>query len=269
MKRSEEALRMKGFIDAHNHLADKTFNESRADIIAACLTNGIDRLLVNSTSPLDWPDVLKLSESSSLIFPHFGVHPWYCHQLPSNWITSLESLLDQTPSAIGEIGLDGARTEVPDSIQEDVFCHQLALARDRCIPVCIHGVRRWHRIAHLIKKDTPPACGFLVHAYTGDPDNARKLLDLGAYFSFDTLQGGAKLEAVLQTLPPSRLLLETDSPHGNRLTQGPNTPLAIIDHYRTLSHRLEISDDECIELLRTNFNTLYSTVVTSSVKSCS
>lgn len=269
MARSEETLSMKGLIDAHNHLADKAFNESRADIIAACLTNGIDHLLVNSTSPLDWSDVLKLSESSSLIIPHFGVHPWYSQRLPSNWTTSLESLLDQTPSAIGEIGLDGTRNEVPDSVQEDVFCHQLAMARSRCIPVCIHGVRRWHRIAHLIKREAPPACGFLVHAYTGDPDNARKLLDLGAYFSFGTLQGGAKLEIVLQTLPFSRLLLETDSPHGTHLTQKPNTPLAIIDRYRVLSRRLEISDDECIELLRTNFNNLYSTVTTSSVKSCS
>ncbi len=252
-----------GFIDAHNHLADKVFQDSRADIIAACLTNGIDRLLVNSTSPLDWPDVFKLSESSSLIIPHFGVHPWYCHKLPSNWITSLESFLDQTPSAIGEIGLDGARNDVPNSIQEDVFRHQLAIARNRCIPVCLHGVRRWHRIAHLITKDAPPACGFLVHGYKGDADNARKLLNLGAYFSFGTLQGGAKLNTVLQTLPPNRLLLETDSPYGAGSTQKPNTPLTIINLYRNLSEHLKISADKCVELLAANFSNLYSPIIAS------
>jgi TatD DNase family protein len=254
---------MKGFIDAHNHLADKVFQDSRADIIAECFANGIDRLLVNSTSPLDWPEVLSLSRESELVVAHFGVHPWYSKNLPSDWHDTLESLLDQTPSAIGEIGLDGARSDVPDPIQEDVFCHQLAMARRRCIPVSIHGVRRWHRIAHLIKRDTPPACGFLVHAYNGDADNAHKLLNLGAYFSFSTLQGGAKLQSVLQALPPNRLLLETDSPYGASSTQTPNTPLTIINLYRNLSEHLKISEDKCADLLAANFNNLYSPIIGS------
>ena len=253
-----------GFIDAHNHLADKVFQDSRADIIAACLTNGIDRLLVNSTSPLDWSDVLSLARNNSkLVVAHFGVHPWYSKNLSSDWHDTLECLLDQTPSAIGEIGLDGIRKEIPDAIQEEIFRHQLAIARSRCIPVCIHGVRRWHRLAHLITKDAPPACGFLVHGYTGDADNARKLLNLGAYFSFGTLQGGAKLNTVLQTLPPNRLLLETDSPYGAGSTQKPNTPLTIINLYRNLSEHLKISADKCVELLATNFSNLYSPIIAS------
>jgi TatD DNase family protein len=56
----------------------------------------------------------------------------------------------------------------------------------------------------------------VLHCFSGDPDFAREVLDLGFYVGIDgpvTYPGARTLSEVARLVPLERLLLETDSPY--------------------------------------------------------
>ena len=101
------------FHDAHNHLQDDRFGGRQSELLAACRNQGIVRMVVNGASESDWPQVLALARQDRIVLPSFGYHPWYLHERTPDWLKHLQSFLDQVPSAIGEIGLDRWKPDLP------------------------------------------------------------------------------------------------------------------------------------------------------------
>jgi TatD DNase family protein len=206
------------FIDAHNHLADKRLAGARDELVRQCLAQGVRASVVNGASPDDWQTVLDLARSSSIIVPSFGVHPWYIQNLPTNWKERLISFLDAIPSAVGEVGIDGWRTELDSDLQEQIFLEQLQIAAERNLPISIHGLRKWGRLLELLTKNPRPACGFLLHSYGGPREMVAPFAKLGGYFSCPGYFLAAGREAKLRVfaeVPIDRLLIETDAPDQN------------------------------------------------------
>ena len=248
---------MGGYIDAHNHLADPQLDESRADILLECVTRRFERLLVNSTHPADWKQIITLAKSHPLVIPHLGVHPWFCDDLPATWSTLLEKYLSDSRSAIGEIGLDGSKASASDTLQEEIFTRQLTVARTRNIPMSLHGTRRWHRLYNIIHDEGAPDCGFLLHAFNGDTGIARKFLDIGGYFSFGPTNLTERTQELLKLLPNERFFLETDCPKKSSAGDSLNSPLNVLSLYDTISELLGLSTEILIEVISNNFNRLY------------
>ncbi|MFC7338821.1 TatD family hydrolase [Haloferula chungangensis] len=201
-------------LDAHNHL--QRFSDPDR-IIAEMKAVGITGCVVNGTSESDWPQVAELAERhSDFVQPAFGLHPWFAHQRSSNWFGTLTTYLDRFPHAsIGECGLDRwvKHPEIDEQIL--VFLPQLALARERNLPITIHALKAWGPLLDALEKEPPPACGFLLHSFGGTPELVTQLIPLGARFSFSGYFLHPKKSAVLESyraIPSERLLLETDAP---------------------------------------------------------
>jgi TatD DNase family protein len=202
--------------DAHNHLQDRRFAGRQPELLAACRAAGVIRMVVNGSNEDDWPRVAALaSDHPELVLPSFGVHPWHSHEVSSAWRSELRRQLEAGSAAIGEIGLDRWKPDLPYAGQEEVFLWQLRLAAERNLPVSIHCLRTWGRLHELLRSQPRPERGFLLHSYGGPREMVRPLADLGAYFSlpgaFAHERKLRQQEAFLQ-VPPDRLLLETDAP---------------------------------------------------------
>ena len=117
-----------------------------------------------------------------------GIHPW---DADKEDIAALGTLPADV-QAIGETGLDYARGAGRQQ-QLAAFRAQLALARDRQLPVVLHCVR------------------VIFHGFIGSPEQARRALEKGYYLSFGvrTFSSPKTLEALRET-PPGQLFLETD-----------------------------------------------------------
>lgn len=203
------------FVDSHNHLQDLRFNQARAGVVAECSALGVVRSVVNGTNPSDWPAVTRLADEHQWIVPSYGVHPWYLDNLPCTWRDELLSALDARPSAVGEIGIDHWKEGIDRSLQEDIFLEQLTIARDRNLPVTIHGLKAWDRLLQLLTTHKPPQVGFLLHSYSGPEHLIEPFARLGAYFSCAPsffVQSRARKLAVFSSIPRVRLLPETDAP---------------------------------------------------------
>jgi len=201
--------------DAHNHLQDDRFAGRQAELLATCANEGLTQMVVNGSCEADWPQVLSLARQSPLVLPSFGCHPWYVHERTAGWQKQLVRMLDQAPSAVGEIGLDRWKPDLTYDGQEEVFVAQLRLAAERNLPASIHCLRAWGRMFHLLKSGPRPACGFLLHSYGGSKEMVTPLADLGAYFSLPGYYATEPKERQRETfrrVPPERLLIETDAP---------------------------------------------------------
>lgn len=201
------------FFDSHNHLQrfddpGRIIGEMRATGVAGCVVNG--------TREEDWEAVARLAEEyPDFVLPAFGLHPWHAAVRSERWLAVLDGLLDRFPSAsIGEIGLDGWVESPSLDEQRAVFLPQLAMARERGLPVTIHALKAWEPLFDAFKEEAPPD-KFLLHSFGGSVELVERVAPMGAWFSFSGyfLQPRkAKVLEVFKTVPEERLLLETDAP---------------------------------------------------------
>jgi TatD DNase family protein len=231
---------MPPLLDAHCHLHDAWFSPHRSRVLADLRAAGITRLVVNGTCETDWPDVTALCASTSpsaqlsalnpQLLPSYGLHPWDVGSRTSAWLNTLRATLDANPhAALGEIGLDrwildSARPDdprlaglsrAPLEEQIEVFVAQLTLGAERNLPTSIHCLEAFGPLYDTLRTTPLPARGFLLHAYNGSTQLAKRFADLGAHFSFN----GAfldprkeRLRALYTMLPADRILVETDAP---------------------------------------------------------
>lgn len=201
--------------DAHNHLQDERLGDRAAELIDACRATGVVRMVVNGACESDWPQVLALAQKYPEVLPSFGYHPWYIRERTPGWLANLKQFLDKIPCAIGEIGLDRWKSDLPYDGQEEVFLAQLGLAAERNLPASIHCLQAWGRMHELLRAGPVPARGFLLHSYGGPKEMIKPLADLGAHFSFPGYYAHDRKERQRETfrhIPADRLLIETDAP---------------------------------------------------------
>ncbi|TAE76685.1 MAG: TatD family deoxyribonuclease [Verrucomicrobia bacterium] len=200
--------------DSHNHL--QRFAKP-ARIIAEMRAIGIAGCVVNGTAEDDWEAVAQLAEDfPDFVQPAFGLHPWRSHERSDHWRARLEAYLDRFPDAsLGECGLDGWISHPPIDTQLDAFLPQLAIARERQIPITIHALKAWQPLFDAFKTETPPK-KLLLHSFGGSPELVKRLADIGTRFSFSghfLHPRKAKTLATFSLIPLDRLLLESDAPN--------------------------------------------------------
>ena len=202
--------------DIHCHLHEPAFEADRQEVIVRAVENGITGFVVNAGSMKDLPIVQKLAQADSRVIPCFGVHPWFTKELPENWLDLVQSCLTETPSGVGEVGLDLWRKNIgPIEEQTIVFREQLAVARCLNRPVMIHCLKAYDQLLEILQADGGPDVGFLLHAYSGSWTMIEPLVKLGAYFSFShaaLAPDRRKAHKTIASVPADRFLIESDSP---------------------------------------------------------
>jgi TatD DNase family protein len=160
----------------------------------------------------------KYREHSLSLHVTAGVHPHYAeHATEHDWQT-LEALIEQhSIAAIGECGLDFNRNFSTPEKQISAFDRQLQIAVSLNKGVYLHERDAFEKQISMLT----PVCASLpfmvAHCFTGDAHSMRTYLDMGCYIGITGWvcddKRGQDLQAAVQDLPLSRLLLETDAPY--------------------------------------------------------
>jgi TatD DNase family protein len=244
------------WIDSHNHLQFLPLDEV-AEVLAAMAAVGIGQSVVNATSEADWEAVADLARRwPERVVPSFGIHPWQAGILADGWRDRLRELLLEFPQAgVGECGLDRGRNCPPMAQQRAVFDAQLRLGWSLGRTVTIHCGGAWGELVDALT--TVGVAGkFLLHAYAGSLELARRLVPLGAYFSFSPLlwEGGrTRPIEVFRQLPLDRLLIESDAPQRPQQTAADGrSPMLLPTTGQILADALGIRATELAELTRAN-----------------
>jgi TatD DNase family protein len=201
------------------------------DAVLADLTAWQDRsreLLADVASrghvPPAWqthPDLPELPDNVRLVA---GAHPYGALEFDDAARARMGRMLaDPRCVGVGEIGLDYT-CDVPHDAQLACFSEQLAMARERDLPVELHirdvrddpSSEAHVDAAALLAREGVPSAGCDLHCFTNDVEVVRPFLELGCHVAFGgaaTFKRSDDIREAAVAVPLDRLLSETDCPY--------------------------------------------------------
>jgi TatD DNase family protein len=209
-------------VDSHCHIAGPEFVDDLDEVIARATAAGVTHALVILAAD-DQPEIdqaqVVASRWNGARFS-IGIHPHAAAKFaadPDSAARSVAAAIDAQPltRGLGEIGLDYHYDFSPRDVQQAVFARQIALARERRLPIVIHTREAEDDTFRILEDGHASDVPVVFHCFTGDRAMARRALDAGYDLSLAgivTFPRALELQEVARLVPLDRLLIETDSP---------------------------------------------------------
>ena len=207
-------------IDTHCHLTFKEFDGRTGEILAAAREVGVRGAITIATTSNDCLRAAALAEAHDGLWCSAGVHPLHSDE-PIDWNDVTRAAASPKCVAWGELGLDNHYSDPPRTLQDKVLQEELALiqAADRNEPkprpIIIHCREAFNDVLAALRSAGFDPSRFVFHCFTGTVDDARKVLDFGAWISFTgvvTFQNAREVAEAAKLVPADRIMVETDSP---------------------------------------------------------
>ncbi len=218
---------LRGLVDTHVHL--DALGDDGPALLQAAVDVGVTAMLGNGVDPRV-PALLKGKVPAGLTLRYaVGLHPQELPALNDDDVeaafAALVRRLDSEDDivAVGETGLD-ARAGIGDDDakrhrQHGIFRRHLAIARQRSLPLIVHGVRRdgplLQELADDLAAHGPLPAGGVWHGFSASKDTMKLAVGHGLHIAvgFMALNDKARrLHEALPAIPADRLLVETDAP---------------------------------------------------------
>lgn len=211
------------FVDTHVHLGDAQFDADREDVLARAAQAGVARVVEIADHPDEWDRAVAIARAHpDRVRCSLGLHPYYADRFDDGFLPRLRAALAAAPEAvaIGEIGLDYAKAEVPYDVQRRAFAALLAAGRDWGVPLVIHCRDAYADLVPMLGdafKARPSGRTFwgVIHCFSGTPAEASACAALGFALGADgpvTYKKNDALREAFRTAGPGVAVLETDCP---------------------------------------------------------
>lgn len=202
-------------VDTHCHLDRAPLAEQVEAVLGRARAAGVARCLTIGTSVASSRAAVALAGRHPSVRCAVGIHPNDAAEATEEALREIDTLADDpSVAAIGEVGLDFYRHDVPAEVQARVFRRFVALARRRRLPLAIH-CRDAHEALLAILREQPAPVQGVLHCASGPAAFLEAAVALGLHVSFAgnvTFPNAAALRALVPLVPEDRLLLETDAP---------------------------------------------------------
>jgi TatD DNase family protein len=190
-----------------------------------------------------------------------GVHPNSALEWEGAAADGLESMVaDDRVVAVGETGLDFYRDLCPPDAQRTAFRAHIELAKAHDKALVIHTRAAVSQAIEELTAAGPPD-RLVFHCWSGNADELARALRLGSFVSFAgnvTFPGAGELRELARSVPPGRLLIETDSPFLSPVPHRgkPNEPARVVDVGAAMAESLGIPVGDVAEMTTTNARVL-------------
>jgi TatD DNase family protein len=252
-------------IDTHCHLDFPDFEAERDDIVARAHAAGVKQMITISTRVRKFPEILAIAEKYPSVFCSVGTHP---HNADEELDIPVSELIELSKHprvvAIGEAGLDYFYDNAPREAQAIGLRNHIAAARETGLPLVIHSRSADEDMAAILTEETGKgAFPFLLHCFSSGPELARIGVELGGYVSFSgilTFPKSEELREIAKTVPPERMLVETDAPYlAPKPYRGKRNEPAYVAHTAcVLAQTVGVSEDEIARITTENAFRIFS-----------
>ncbi len=202
------------FIDTHMHIG-YDFGTSPDLFIKNAIDNDVQILIASFCEKDDLIFSTEFVDKYKNLYASVGYHPEVANKIVEKDYEILEEMIKKNPKivAIGEIGLDYYWEKDNKEKQREVFRRQLKLAEKLQLPVIIHS-RDSINETYEILKEFLKVKG-IIHCFSGSLEMARKFIDLGYVLGIGGVVTfkNSKLYQVIEQIPLTSIVLETDSPY--------------------------------------------------------
>lgn len=206
-------------IDTHCHLTFPDYAGRVPEVLDAAREAGVRGCVTISTTTRDCLDALALAEQHEQVWCTAGVHPLYADKGPHEWENLRRVARHPKCVAWGELGLDNHYDRPARAIQDRVLEEQLAFI-ESCrpeidLPVEVHCREAFSDLIPVLRRSKLDPSRFVFHCFTGTPEDARLVLDFGAWISFTgvlTYKNAPLVREAAMMVPLDRVMVETDAP---------------------------------------------------------
>jgi TatD DNase family protein len=208
---------MSTYTDSHAHIYLEHFDADRKEIVEKCQDQGIGKIYMPNVDSETIDAMLETEfRFKEMCIPMMGLHPCSVKKHFEKELYVVEEWLNKRPfAAVGEIGTDlyWDRSYWPE--QQEALRIQLQWALDRKLPVVLHSRESIDETIELVQPFSKQGLKGVFHCFSGTREQASKITDLGFLLGIGgvaTFKNGG-LDKVLENVPLTHLLLETDSPY--------------------------------------------------------
>ncbi|HWA00782.1 MAG TPA: TatD family hydrolase [Caulobacterales bacterium] len=254
-------------VDSHVNLHHESFAEDREAVIARARAAGVKRMITICDRTENFPAVAAIADTHADIYASVGAHPHYAKDhLDLTTARLVEIAKHPKVVGIGETGLDLHYKFSPLEDQRRVFSAHIEAARETGLPLIIHTREADEETAAMLEEAVERGpLTILMHCYTSGAELARRVLKLGAYFSFSgilTFKNANDVRAVAEMVPLDRLIVETDCPYLAPVPhRGQRCEPAMVAEVQAYLLKLRgIEPEEGAALLAENFFRLFASI---------
>lgn len=262
-----------GLFDVHAHLTHPKLRPHIDEILERARAAGVTSIISNGLNPADNEAVLELAKREAMVRPALGLYPVDAVLLDmraagvdypredeecsaEDGIAFVREHIDDA-FAVGEIGLDGYW--VPEAFfekQEAAFTELVKLAMEADKPVIIHTRKRERRALEILQELGATRVDF--HCFGGKVKLARAIADAGYHLSIPAnARRSQSFTRMLETLPRSQLLLETDCPYLAPEPGTDNEPMNVRGTLRYAAELWGVTAEEAQAQLEDNYAQLF------------
>lgn len=256
-------------VDSHAHIDGPEFDLDREDVIQRARDAGVSTILnVGTGDPHSgaFERAVKLAEKHEGLYTAIGTHPHDARLYDDLAEQKIKNLIEQSSRVIawGEIGLDFHYDNSPREVQKEVFRRQLRAAREMSLPVIVHTREAEDETIEILRSEWEGSgLSGIMHCFSGSAGLAEQCMELGFLISFSgivTFKKADELRSVAKSIPPERLLIETDCPY---LTPIPyrgkrNEPAYVVEVARCIAELRDVSFEEMARITSANFARLFA-----------
>jgi TatD DNase family protein len=211
-------------IDTHCHLTYGELSPQVDAVLARAQDADVRRVITVATTSAEARAALAMMDSRPQVFLVAGIHPHEAAEVTRDDFNALADLHHRRGRtggaverlvAVGETGLDFHYDFATAEQQERLFRFQLDLACETNRPVVIHARRAEDRVCDILGDYPALAERVVFHCFSGGPDLARRILDMGFWLSFTgvvTFKNAGVVCAAARLAPSDRIMIETDAP---------------------------------------------------------
>ncbi len=205
-------------IDTHAHLDEEAFEPDRDEVVRRAHDAGVTAIFTIGLSLSTSRAGVELAEKYPGVYAVVGIQPNYVHEAGDGDWEAIQALADHPRVvAIGETGLDRYWDYAPFDLQVVHFQQHMTFAREKGLPFIVHCRNAAEEVVTQLKiaASDGPLIG-VMHSFCEDQATARACLELGMHISFSgmvTFKKAADLRELAGTIPPDRILVETDAPY--------------------------------------------------------
>ncbi len=205
------------WVDTHTHLYLKEFDKDRVAIINESIEMGVSKMFFPNIDEQSISPLLKTTtQFPENCFPMIGLHPESVDKNFESKLAIIEKWLSKEKFyGIGEIGIDLYWDKTFKAEQMIAFEMQLNWAKKHQLPAIIHIRDAFDEVFSVIKKVNSPELFGIFHCFTGTYEQALHAINLGFLLGIGGIATFKKspLPNILQKIPLSHIVLETDSPY--------------------------------------------------------
>jgi len=207
-------------IDTHIHLDDFRYKDDLDEVLQRAKEGGVEKFIIPGADPLTLERAVEIAQGYKNVYFSVGVHPY---DVNAFFKFEIEHYLRHEKCiAIGECGLDYFRLEGSEEAKTDekkkqkqIFIAQIELAKRYKKPLIVHIRNASHDAKEILLEYKAEEVGGVLHCFNAD-EELLSLADKGFYFGIGgvlTFKNAKKLVNVLEKIPESKLLIETDGPY--------------------------------------------------------